>query len=238
MNTEVVIFATGERTAELSMELAQKQCPNVVMINDNRPLYKKLKDLYSRNFYKWTIISNGDLLFKKDAVANLYQYAEENEDDIFAAYGYINCKFLGLRYASPKIYKTSVFPHMVNQIKDVVRPEASAIGAIKKDHGRLDEIKTLTAIHDFEQYYADIFIKGFFYGIKFYDYVAKHRWKVWKQAAGQDKDMEVVMEGFKQGSLQKEKIGVSRNMFDATEILSRLKLKEKSPMKTFNTIEL
>jgi hypothetical protein len=230
MDLQVVILATEERTAELARQNAERQCDNVVMIHDDRPFYQKLKDVYSINGYKWVIISNGDILFKDGMVQNLYNYAEENQDGIFAAYGIIDCKFLGKRYASPKIYKSAVFPHLEKHVSNVIRPEASAIGKIGNKYGRLHEIDVLTAKHDYDQYYTDIYIKGYLYGIKFFQHVAERRWKMWQKQATHDKDIEVVMKGFKDGSTSKKKIGIDRSMFDKEQILKMLNVEEKQPI--------
>ena len=170
MDLQVIILATGERTAEVAEFLAKKEIQSVVLINDERPFADKLKEAYTYNSSKWAIISNGDLLIKPGAIKLLYEYAEKHEDEIFAAYGIIDCKFLGKRYASPKIYKTLFFPALTKSVKDTIRPEASAIGRLKKEGKKLHEINLLTAIHDYEQYYADIYIKGYVFGVKFYEH--------------------------------------------------------------------
>ncbi len=236
MDLQVIILATGERTAEVAEFLAKKETENVVVINDERPFAEKLKEGFAYNNNKWAIMSNGDLLIKPGAIKSLYEYAEKHEDEIFAAYGIIDCKFLGKRYASPKIYKTSFFPALKEAVKDTIRPEASAIGGLKKDGKKLHEINLLTAIHDYEQYYADIYIKGYVFGVKFYEHVMKYRFGLWEQQKRHDPDIQVVIKGFEDGVKHKGELKIDRAFFDKAKILSNLKIEEKKPIPIINNI--
>ncbi len=236
-NVTTIIRTVGERTTGLCTSLIRKQISkeNIFIVNES-PFTKAIRKSFEigmKENRKWTFIVDADVLLFPNVILNLYNYAENFDDNIFEIEGKIIDKFLNSpREAGNHFYKTHLLEKAIQFIPDPlreIRPETFVKNQMRKAGYNLEVIEFIVGLHDFEQSYKDIYRKCFVQSKKHFDRVIKLKTQ-WELIAKNDLDFKLALKGFTDGSKLQKFVGIddkSDYMHNFNNILSDLSIKNK-----------
>ena len=203
----IIIRSSGERTEFLCKELVLAQglpAENITVIKQV-PFSRSLYAAYEAGIASdrpWTLCLDADVLLLNNSIQELVRYAENQAPSIFEIRGLVLDKFFGgLRQGGTHLYRTSLLPQALIFIpleQDQIRPEQHTLDAMKAQGFPWKRMNYLTGIHDFEQYYRDIFRKGFVQAHKHQEY-AEIFISYWPEMAGRDFDFTIALKGYIEG---------------------------------------
>jgi hypothetical protein len=166
-NVVVIIRSAYERTEALCVHLVEQQVPadQVVLIHE-RPFTAALRRSYEigiEHGLDWTLCVDADVLIRKGAIRELLEAVQGLPSELLGGSGYIFDKLREGRHPGGlHLYRTSLLPAAFALISDPsvnLRPETYVKEALKKQGHDWALIDQTFGLHDFEQYYADIFRK-------------------------------------------------------------------------------
>ena len=204
----VVIRSAGERTKDLCYHLVCNEVPpeNVVVINEC-PLLRAVQRSYEIGIElgrPWTLCLDADVLLRKNAVQTLRNWAIAAHSNVLYVQGKIFDKIFGKRrWAGHYFHRTSLLPKMLCYMSEEeisFRPDTdSAKRLAALGYPRLQKNLNI-ALHDFEQYYRDIYRTSFVHAHKHADHMS-YLEPLWHRLAGQDPDYQVALWGLRDGRL-------------------------------------
>lgn len=234
-NLTVVIRGVNERTEAQCKNLLVKQISkkNIHVVH-KEPFRAALEESYRIGIKadrKWTMVIDADVLICTGLISKLYSKAENAPNSVFVILTEMIDKFFGgKRVGGVKVYRTKLLPEALKIVPESdVRPEAFVIKNMHKKDFYVDIIDLICGLHDYEQYYSDIFRKGYVHGVKHAAF-AKTLLSFWKRQASSDLDFAVLLAGYTaaskhSGALQLAK-DESRNYFTSYMKLSGIKEKD------------
>ncbi len=232
----VVIRSSYERTAELCQRAVEDQVPkeNVYVINEF-PFEKALKTCYEIGIdsgAKWMMTADADILLGKNAIHDFRAAAENMPDYFFQIEGLLYDKLLGMyRNVGHRIYRTQYLKKAIEHIPsagEVIRPESEVVNRMRQlGYDSLITLEVL-GVHDYEQYFSDIYRKAFTYAKK-HQYRLSSFTHLWSKEMTHDNDFVVAMKGLYDGLMFKGKVVIdSREFSERSKIaLDELELAEK-----------
>jgi len=244
-NVTVIIRSVGERTETLCRQLLadQVQESDIFIINE-RPFTKAIAKTYEigiENQRKWTLCIDADVLIKEDAVNELLQKASEADENVFEIQGNVLDKFFGgPRAAGNHLYRTSLLKKAIDAIplpNVSLRPESFTIKQMAAKGYPWVEIDLVVGLHDYEQYYKDIFRKTFIQAKKHERFMPVLT-AYWERMKNEDTDYQVALWGSKELSTYTKPLTIDvKNMPDGlNKLLIHSDIKEKGDIIT-NTEE-
>jgi hypothetical protein len=204
----VVIRSAGERTQAVCHSLAAQQVPegNIVTVS-NAPFSATLADSYRAGIERglpWTLCIDADVLVAPGVVRRLLEAAARADDAICEIQGLVLDKFFGVRRpAGNHLYRTSLLSKALALIPpegEDIRPEHYTLNKMIAAGHPWVEIPLVVGLHDFEQYYRDIFRKCYVHARKF-DALMHLLVEYWRRMARQDGDYRVALGGLAAGIL-------------------------------------
>ncbi|WP_417237084.1 MULTISPECIES: hypothetical protein [Flavobacteriaceae] len=235
-NVTVIIRATDERSIE-----ACKQCVLTEIKESNLHIIKEVPfskavqktfEIGIASNEKWTLAIDADLILLPNAITNMLKAAEKYNDNLYVFQGFILDKFkCGIRQGGPHLYKTEnlkIALKLVDDIEMSLRPESDIYKKMSKQGYDIVLEKKIYALHDFFQYYKDIYRKAYFHGIK-------HKgWKTllpkWLDKGSLDFDYRIASIGFLDGYYAEKQVYPSINEFDSKVkylLFTQLNIEEK-----------
>jgi hypothetical protein len=203
----VMIRSVGERTEFLCRELVLAQGlpeENVAVIKQipfGRSLYASYEAGIASNRL-WTLCLDADILLLPGSIREMVRFAEKQALSVFEVRGLVLDKFFGgPRQAGAHLYRTSLLPQALKFIpleQDQIRPEQHTLNAMKAQGFPWKRMDYLTGIHDFEQYYRDIFRKCFVQAHKHQEY-AEIFISYWPEQGSRDFDYKIALKGYIEG---------------------------------------
>lgn len=166
-NVAVIVRSSGERTEQLCVRLVKQQVPeeHVVVIHE-RPFSQALRRGFEIGIdfdLEWTVCLDADILLRPNALQTLVTLIEQQPTSVLGGHGRILDKFFGrLRYAGPHLYRTSLLDRALQYIPDAdvsLRPETHVKKLMSSQGHGWAQFDQVMAVHDFEQYYRDIYRK-------------------------------------------------------------------------------
>lgn len=163
----VIVRSAGERTENLCLHLIKQQAPTkqVFLINA-KPFSKTLLMSYEKGLdigAKWTLCIDADLLVSKNAVQTCLQEISQENKDAFGLSGLFLDKFYGdTRSRGLHLYRTSFLEKaikFIDEVKNEMRPETEIKNKMRALGYNWISSPKIYGLHDFEQFYADIFRK-------------------------------------------------------------------------------
>ena len=233
----IIIRSVEERTLAYCQFLLEKQGYKDVVTIQESPFslaVRKSYELGSQSGKKWTLCIDADVLVKKGAIQELIQYAESLEENVFEVQGTFIDKFLAIRRTGAlHLYRSSLLPKALEVIPpegSTLRPEGSTLKAMAALGYPFALTDILVGIHDFEQYYADIYRKCYTHAHKHSKFIADIE-SYWK-AHQIDKDYEVALLGCRAGKVYEQTVYIDKRFLaeEAEEVLLLKKIKEKPPI--------
>jgi hypothetical protein len=216
----VVIRSVGERTLELCRQLVCKQVPveNVFVINQY-PFQKAAQrscEIGIELGKPWTLCLDADILLRRNAVQTLRKWAlAAGERALYVQGSILDKIFGGPRQAGPSLHRTSLLPIKLKYLPTEglsLRPETDAamkLAALGYPHPRYHMI---VAVHDFEQYYRDIYRKAFIHAFKHAEHITTLE-LLWQRLAAQDPDYEVCLWGLRDARVFKGVVSLDVRRF-------------------------
>lgn len=163
----VIIRAAYERTENLCLDLIKEQvaAERVVVLHE-RPFGVALRrslEIGLEFGLTWTLCIDADVLIKPNAIQELLSFAITQPEYTLGASGLILDKLRGgQRRGGLHLYRTAMLPEALSVNPDAFlekRPETAVKTALYHRGHPLGLMNLPLAIHDFEQYYTDIFRK-------------------------------------------------------------------------------
>jgi hypothetical protein len=234
----IIIRSAGERTLSLCKELvlAQGIMEENIAVIKQIPFSRALLASYEAGIAlnrPWTLCLDADVLLLPNSIHEMISIAERQGSSVFEIRGLILDKFFGgPRQGGIHLYRTSLLSQAVKfipQEQEQIRPEQFTLDAMKARGFSWKRVDYLSGIHDFEQYYADIFRKCFAQAHKHLEY-AEIFLSYWPQRGIDDMDYKVAMRGLLAGldyqgevriDIQQE---IYRERFESLDIAEKLDL--------------
>lgn len=242
MDTSVVIRAAGERTLELCRKIVERQVlPERVFVVQAAPFEEALRQTYQKGIElgaKWTLTVDADILLRPGAVEDMVAQGERFKAKTFQVLGQVYDKLLvEAREGGARLYRTSA----LNEALDLIppdgqekRPEFHATKCMMERGWRCERVRLVTGLHDYEQYYRDVYRKAVVHGHKWIDELGDLVLK-WKPRAMDDPDYLVALRGVCAGLIGNERPRLDIRAFEGVDCgLGDLGLSEKQPLEASN----
>ncbi|MGH7834311.1 MAG: hypothetical protein ACREQK_11750, partial [Candidatus Binatia bacterium] len=243
-DASVVIRSSGERTTDLCYELACAQVPpeNVIVIKEYpfRRAAERSYELGIEIAERWTLCLDADILLRNNAVQTLRNLALTTDDNVLYVQGSIFDKLFGRpRKAGPYFHRTSLLPKLLEYMRaegESLRPDTdAAMRLAAHGYGRVQQ-GLIIALHEFEQYYRDIYRKAFVHAHKHADQLPRLE-PFWERMAPVDPDYRVALLGLRDGRAFQGTVAhdVRRFPRDLGSVLNTEGLREKEALASLET---
>jgi hypothetical protein len=232
----VVIRTAGERTFEACKALILRQVPDDRLhVVDERPFEAALRRCYQigiESDAEWMITVDADVLLREGALEGLLVEASAMPRDYFQVEGMVFDKLTNrARWAGYRCYRTEHLAEaqtLVPADRTEIRPEFTTLermAARGKPYLRSSQIY---GVHDFEQYYVDVYRKAFVHAEKHQVWLFEML-EHWKREATRDHDFLVALRGAAESLTALEAPRIDRRDFEtrAEQVLRELRLVEK-----------
>ena len=229
-NVSVIIRHTNERTLDACLNLLSSQVSsdNIQIISETPFSYavKRTFEIGIDYNKDWTLAIDADIFVTNDCIDTLVSAAENLEDYFFEIQGRILDKFYGVpRGGGPHLYRTKYLKKAIKFIPKegtTLRPESYTYDKMAEIGYHYYFGKEVYGLHDYEQFYNDIYRKGFLHAKKHLRYLA-HFEKFWGEKQQNDFDFSVALFGFEQAKKFTETVYVDRNFFpmELTDFLEK-----------------
>jgi len=201
-----VIRSVGERTEAACRNLLAQQVPECNLITvSNAPFSATLADSYRAGIERelpWTLCIDADVLVRPYVVSELLNVACDLPAEVCEVQGMVLDKFFGVRRpAGSHLYRTSLLPKALDLIPpegEDVRPEYYTLNRMAEQGHPWVETPLVLGLHDFEQYYRDIFRKCYVHARKFGEQMHLLV-EYWRRVAVRDPDYRVALFGLAAG---------------------------------------
>ncbi len=172
----VVIRSIGERTESLcyrSICTQSSKPANIEYVIGEKPFSQALEKSLLKALdmgSKWSLIVDADLVLLNDSLSVMLKHAERAGDMVFRVNPKIYDKFLGFpTFGGPHLYRTKYVEEALKHIQSdevTTRPETDMCRAVARKGLRLVNVNNVVALHDYEQFYKDIYRKYVFRSVK------------------------------------------------------------------------
>ena len=232
----IVVRGVGERTQEVVIDLAKRLVgSDSVTFVTGTPFSETLKKSFEVSIARgltWTFCVDADVLFLPESLVQLRRMAQVAPSHLFGIQGLVLDKFFGgLRPAGARLYRTELLSQALSYIpsgEESKRPETFVRRAMQRAGYEYIAQGVFVGLHDFEQYYRDIYRTAFFHAQKHGKYVPRLR-PYWERMSDIDTDFAVALRGVGDGALVREVLGLDvKNFSDrADKALLDLGITEK-----------
>jgi len=234
----IVIRNAGERTTEGCRTICEKLvgAENVRVIRE-APFERALTrmcDIAVEHNAPWTFSVDADVLLHADAVTYLWRTAVASKPNVFQVQAPIVCKlFRGVRFGM-RMYRTA----MLSRFRECVpaegterRPESFVVAKMKEEGGETTLLTEPVGIHDFEQYYRDVYRTAYVFGQKFVRRLPELL-PAWKEQKGTDPDFLIALRGVYDGLMASGDVVLNPAFYaeQAARAIRELGLEEKQPL--------
>ncbi len=238
----VVVRSAGERTTKtcvsLLKEIFTEESIHIIEIFPfSQALSASLK-LSKRENKDWLLCIDADVLVSSHGIQKLLKTAESIDENIFQIQGLVLDKFFSVyRPAGNHLYRTVYAKKAIELIPKEgtsLRPETDMLNRMSEIGYPWVQCDAIVGIHDYEQYYSDIYRKCFLQA-------HKHKWlfavleKYWNEMAIKDTDFKVALWGLNSGKLYNDTVLVDKRFLEneAKNFLDQ-KLREKEYILSIN----
>ena len=245
-NFIVVIRTAGERTFETCKSLVLNQVPESCLhIVNERPFEAALRRCYQIGIESnadWMITLDADVLLRERAIQGLLAEAAAMPSNHFQIEGRVFDKLTHrVRWASHRCYRTRLLPLALEKLpknKTVIRPESTTINWMAANGYPSHKSNQVYGIHDFEQFYADIYRKARIHAVKHKLWLGEMMLH-WYNMASKDADFKIAIQGAADGLCDPDSATIDSRMYSehAQSTLAKLKLNEKSPLEPTSIFE-
>ncbi len=172
----IIVRTCGERTFNLCKNICRDIVGdnNLATIDNIRPFSLALKKSYEKGLdfrNKWTLMVDADVILDKNSINSLIQLAEILNPFV-CLHGFCLDKFFRkYRFVGCHLYPTYLLPIILKIFNSLdfttaKRPETLVKRNMEKIGYPMLNSSIVIGIHDYEQYYRDIWCKGFYHSLK------------------------------------------------------------------------
>lgn len=203
----VIIRSVGERTSRLcgSLVFDQGVPASAIHTVSEVPFSSAMKKGFEVGIAQkrpWTCCIDADLLLRPGAISRLIDHAEAQPLHVCEVQGFVLDKFFGgIRMGGVHLYRTGLLPKMIESIPpegESIRPESFALRLMAERGHPAVTVREVVGLHDFEQWYVDIYRKCFVQAHKHFKH-AVFFVPFWRKMAEKDLDYRVALSGFSSG---------------------------------------
>lgn len=170
----VIVKTAGERTVDASLALLREQVSaDRILVVDERQSETAIRRTYELGLERsaaWTMTLGADALLRAGAVSEFAAEANRMPADYFHVECRIFDKFTGLyRQAGQRMYRTKLLGLALQNIPlpgATMRSEYTVIQAMARLGHPSRRVALVAGLHDFEQYYRDIYRTAFVHALK------------------------------------------------------------------------
>lgn len=241
----VVIRSSGERTEALCRELVLREMPiDRVHIVRAFPFEKTLSECFRigrDSDAKWMMTLDADVLLRQGAIHDFLNEAGQLPDHFFHTEGLIFDKLTGrYRKAGHRMYRVSMLEKAMGLIPEAgseIRPEFTTVNRMAAAGFLSRETSTVYGIHDFEQYFEDVYRKCFVHARKHREWVGGLI-EYW-QGESDDADFRIALKALYDGLTIGIRVSIDKRLFSdmAEKALADVGLTEKQSISDLNQIE-
>lgn len=233
----VVIRSAGERTESVCKELVlreveESQVHTVRLVPFEAALTESYK-IGIESGSKWLMTLDADVLLRQNAVRDFLVEAESMPDDFFHTEGLVYDYLTGMyRKAGHRMYRTSVLNEAIKRVPlpgETIRPEFKTIQRMVESGFPVQETGSVYGIHDFEQYYSDVYRKCVVHAAKHAEWLPDLI-RRWKSMQNSEPDFRVALQAVIDGIMLFDTVTIDKRIYSdrSKEVLASLGLTEKS----------
>lgn len=220
-DVSIIIRHVNERTLNISKVMAENEVgvQNVFLVT-GIPFEKTLFETYKLAVSlssKWIMTLDADVILKKGSVKNLLNFAETLPEHFFQVEGLIYDKLLNnYREAGHRIYRKSLLNQALNLFSNLdnhIRPERQIIKLMSQKGFPSFKTNIVSGIHDFEQFYKDIYRKCFVHAQK-HQYLIGGLISNWSKLQYNDLDYKVAIAGAWDGLTKNHNATIDISVFE------------------------
>jgi hypothetical protein len=234
----IIIRSVQERTEQLCHDLilAQGVDPDIIVIVREAPFSVALRKSFQIGLERglpWTLCVDADLLLRSGSIQRMLELAKQQPENVCEIQGYILDKFFGgPRPGGVHLYRSSLLSKAVSFMPNDgldIRPEFQILQIMQSKGYPWVSVPDVVGLHDFEQYYRDIFRKCFVQAHK-HEYLTDLFLSIWRKWANNDRDYWVALQGFAAGIAHHEDVRIDTRQVFLQNGFDRLQIKEKAPL--------
>ena len=246
-SVHVVLRTANERTVFISEALVRAQCPpdvGVTLIKE-RPFEKALRACYQAGLdagQRWTITVDADVMILPGAINGLVKSAETMPQCNVQLEGRVFDKVLGVyRPAGLRIYRTDLLHRAMRFIPPMgqtIRPEYETLLAMGRLGFPSRFVPDIFALHDFEQFYIDLYRKAYVHAYK-HSWLVSDLLKRCRDYLKNDPDFLILLKGLWDGLTMNDAVSIDCSLFKekAVKALQELGFREKEPINVEEFLE-
>jgi predicted nucleic acid-binding protein len=234
----VTVRTSDERTEQACIQsvLDEGVSGNQIHIIKETPFKKALEMCFKKAFEsdaKWLLTLDADMILIPGVIKNLIIEAEKMPDHFIQIQARILDKFYGeVRGGGPRIYRVKHLGNALRvsqSLKDDIRPETNIIKVMGRRGYHSRYISPCIALHDFEQYFTDIYRKACVHAVKHMSKLPIILEQAVKYKVA-DADYQVILKGIYDSLSKGMDVKIDNRIYidEAKEALSTLKLEEKT----------
>ena len=244
-NITVFIRSVGERTEQPCFNLLKNVFDEAqIVIVRETPFSESIRQSFKIAIDRaspWTLCIDADVLVDIEQLPKLFQKAIQTGDNVLQIQGLIMDKFIPvIRPAGNHLYRTALLEKALEFIPaegTSLRPETYMLNEMSKQGYPWLQCDVLVGIHDFEQYYEDIYRKCFLQAHK-HGYLIPLIEPYWIEKSREDLDFKIAVMALNSGKIFSEKVFVDKEFLkvQAIEVLKMEHIQEKQSIGSFNNI--
>lgn len=242
MNYIVVIRTAGERTYNVCKSIISSQVPNDTQIYTVQeiPFEKTLRECYKIGISsnkKWMITIDSDVLLRGNIIPELIDIANSLHESFFQFEGYVFDRFFSkYKCAGIRVYRVEYLSKAINFIPEngkELRPETYIVNRMVDLGFKTKKEKIVCGIHDFEQYYSDIYRKVYVHTRKHYRYIFSVIVLNLLSKHDLSDEKKVILRAAVDSIISNRNMSINKNLFNKTdEVLSSLSLTDQNQLLT------
>lgn len=214
----LVIRSSGERSAEACRRLLREEAPGVEPLEIGglsfRDALRQTLTAGIERKHPWLLVVDADLLVARGAIERFIQHASTLPESVaFCVSWQLDKLFVGIRKGGLKLYRASLLGRALEALdtvpKEALRPEFDMIRLLA-DEGLSyqDQTGIVCCLHDYEQYYRDIYRKAYLHARKHRDFMPLLM-PVWERLQMADADYQVALCGARDGLRHRGSVSVN-----------------------------
>lgn len=221
----IIIRSSGERTVPviwnlLKQQVSEEQIFEVNEVPNSRAL-KKSFEIANKENREWLLLIDGDILPFRKLIDRFLQITAALDNRVFC----IQCSNIDkmMRIYRPSgvhLYRTSLIERALELIpgeNKTLRPESTMMSRMEDNGYPTLFMEEVLALHDFEQYYKDLYRKGYFCAHKFTKKIPYLK-ELWTQLSNENRDYEILLEGMKKGENHNDLVVSNVEFFEKLNI--------------------
>jgi hypothetical protein len=240
---EFVIRTVGERTEKVCIELLNRQKSideqlHIVNQDSHAKAVDKTLRIGQASNAKWVVAIDADMLLIPGALAAVKAEVSTCGEDTAIIHPAVVDKLYRMRRWGLTLYRQSIIEELYDIFSEIrkkenLKIEGAAIKELTKKGNRgVVFSRNVAAIHDFYQYYGDLYRKAYLNTIRNPGY-NRGLGNFWKKLAESDNDYLIMYRAMQDALNQDRLLKNSVHDFEHVElnrILQDLKLEEKTPL--------